>query len=59
MPGLRQQRRISGGVHLRDPRVHRFVAGLDAIQALFAHVRNAIGDPLDMLLDGNRHVAKD
>ena len=58
VPGVRppEQRLAS---HLGDvfhPGVLRFLGGLDAGPPVLAHVLDAVGDPVDVVLDGHRHV---
>ena len=55
---LRQHRGFGGRVHLAHPGLHRFIRGLDAGQTAISHMRDAVGDPLHVLLDRNRHVAE-
>ena len=46
--------------HLVDvghPRLLRVARGLDGAETLRAQVREAVGDPVDVLLDGHDHVA--
>ena len=51
MRRLRQQCRRCRAIDLGNPFVHCFRAGFDTPQAVFVHVRDAAGDPFDMLLD--------
>jgi hypothetical protein len=55
---LRQYGGFRSRVDLRNPFVHRLVGGLDALETIRAHVRYAIGDPFDVLLDRYRHIAE-
>ena len=48
---LRQYGGFRSSVDLRDPFVHRLVGGLDAFETIRAHVRYAVGDPFDVLLE--------
>ena len=44
---------------MRNPFFRRLRVRFAAVDGVFAHVADAVGDPLDVLLDRNRHVAKD
>ena len=56
--GQRQQRLAGDVVDLGDPFVHRVGPGLDAFKLVRAHVSDAVGDPVGVLLDRHRHVAQ-
>src|SRR5258705_10160069 len=54
--GARQQRPVHDFGDMRAPRVLRLRGRLDRRKLISAHVGDAFGDPLDVLLDRHRHV---
>ena len=56
--GLRVERHVADLVDVLDPGVFRLHGRLDARLAALAQVRDAVGDPVHVLLDGDDHVAQ-
>ena len=56
--GLCDQRRIGDLIVMSDPPVLCILGRLDDVEALAAHVGDAIVDPFDLLLQARRHVAE-
>src|ERR1700754_3128713 len=57
--GLRIERLVRDLVDVLDPAVLRFPTRFDDIQIVPAHMGDAVGNPVDMLLDRDDHVAED
>ena len=58
VPIRRLRRRAAVPTDLRDPFVHRVGPRLDTFEAAVVQVPDAVGDPIRVLLDRDRHVAK-
>ena len=53
----RQQEGAAGHlVDVRNPFILRLDGRLDASVSMLTHVADAVGDPIDVLLDGRQHV---
>src|SRR5262245_30287855 len=60
VPGIRQriQRSVADVVDVGYPRVLGVPGSLDAAERPRAEMREALGDPVDVLLDGHDHIAQ-
>src|SRR3954468_11739927 len=58
MDGEREQSCVRGRVDVLAPLFRRFGRRLAAVDAVLAHMGDAVSNPLDVLLDRHGHVAK-
>lgn len=56
--GAREEGRVPHGFHMGDPLLLRLHRGLDLLDALAPDVRDALRDPLHVLLDRRHHVGE-